>query len=86
MLRRLWRKRRTLKAVHDENLEELLSSLNLLSDLREGNLRCIHCDQPITLENLGAIIPLSDNLRVACNSSACLEAGFATMEESNVGT
>lgn len=61
-----------LKAVHDDDLMTLLMSLGLLDKLRDGHCSCHFCHQVITLENLGAIIPISGEIAFSCDAPSCL--------------
>lgn len=60
-----------LMAVHNDDLEKLLKSLNAYDDVKNGNYHCIYCGNTITLDNLDAIIPVNESVRFSCNSEAC---------------
>lgn len=66
-------KDKELQAVHDDDLQELLCSLGVYDAILEGNYRCIYCKKTITLENLGAIIPVNNEILFACNNSICIQ-------------
>ena len=46
-----------LNAVHDNDLEALLTKLNLLDKIKAGELKCKFTKEIITLENLHSIFP-----------------------------
>jgi len=71
------RKRATVRAVWDSDLETLLNSLGILDRLLAGDFRCAICDQPVELENLGALVSSEGALRVTCDSTACIRAATA---------
>jgi hypothetical protein len=47
----------TISAVHDDDLMEFLSSLGVLSDIKNGKARCKFCHKVVTLDNLTAVFP-----------------------------
>ena len=63
-----------LKAVHDDDLSTLLTSLGLYDKVQAGNCPCHFCHQAITLENLGAIIPLNGEIVFSCDAPGCLNS------------
>ena len=82
MFTRRWRKRQPLKAVHDQDLEDLLASLNLLEDIKDGKRRCDICGAPLTLDNLGAIFPLEGSrIGLACDEPTCIKQVFLRQRE-----
>ena len=66
-------KDKELQAVHDDDLQELLRSLDVYDAILEGNYQCIYCKKTITLEKLGAIIPVNNEILFACNNSICIQ-------------
>lgn len=66
-----WRKRITVNAVHDEDLERVLRDLGIFDDLVSGRLRCRNCDCVVGLSNLGAVLAEDGAVRVACMEKAC---------------
>jgi hypothetical protein len=60
-----------IRAVHENNLEEMLKELGILDDMREGRIKCKFCGKKVTLENLGCLYPESDDISVCCNDSKC---------------
>lgn len=67
-------KNRTLQAVLDEDLEQLLCSIGKLESIRNGDLLCQFCSKVVTLENLQVIVPLSaGEFKFVCDAPACVE-------------
>ena len=67
------RKRQLLRAVHDADLVAFLASLGALEEMSSGNARCAVCGEPVTLENLGAVLPTGGRVGFSCESRLCLE-------------
>ena len=44
-----------IKAVHDVDLERVLRRLGLYEKLARGELRCVVCSRPLSLENLSGL-------------------------------
>ncbi len=63
-----------LQAVHDDDLTALLSSLGVYDKVRDGQCACSFCKKGITLENLGAIIPMNGEIAFSCDSHMCLNS------------
>lgn len=57
-----------LNAIHDDDLEALLSKLNLLEKIKGGQIKCKFTRETITLENLHSIFPEEKTIKVVCNS------------------
>jgi len=71
----------TLRAVHDDDLEELLQSLGLLHDFRAGKLRCKFCKRIITWDNLHSLFPDSGAVKTVCNDIECIKALLGHVEK-----
>ena len=63
-----------LQAVHDDDLSSLLSSLGVYEKVHSGQCTCSFCQKIISLENLGAIIPLNGEIVFSCDSHSCLNS------------
>lgn len=61
-----------LKAVHDDDLKSLLCSLGYYEKVCSGQCQCHFCAQTISMDNLGAIIPLDGKITFSCDSTSCL--------------
>lgn len=66
------RKRFEMKAVYDQDLEQILTSLGILDKLIAGELSCAICGCQVELDNLGAIFLDGDETRVCCDDDRCV--------------
>jgi len=71
------RKRATVRAVWDSDLQELLKSLGLFESLSARQLQCARCQREIDLANLGALFSDGHDLRVTCDDATCVRAATA---------
>lgn len=62
---------RRLKVVYDDDLEQLLDSLEVLEQFKGGDIRCSQCDCKMTLENFGALWRDKDSIEFLCNQPSC---------------
>lgn len=63
-----------LQAVLDEDLEGLLRSIGRLDSINDGRVVCRFCGDLVSLQNLQAILPLSDeDFWFICNRPSCVE-------------
>ncbi|MFC2027189.1 hypothetical protein ACFLU3_00745 [Chloroflexota bacterium] len=76
-----WTKRRKLDAVYDSDLEHFLSSIGVLKQIKAGAHQCVHCNSIVTLENLGAIYPISNDVSFVCDRPSCLNEIDILQEE-----
>lgn len=65
-------KNANLQAVHDDDLQSLLTSLGVYDDVINGKCLCQYCGQVITLDNLGALIPCEGRIVFTCNEHSCI--------------
>ena len=61
----------SINAVYDEELDQLLTSLELVDDLNSGKLLCYFCGNQITRDNLGSIFPHENDIKVCCTGLDC---------------
>ena len=73
MFPKRWRNREIVKAVHDNDLEDLLASLGCLELIKDGRATCKFCNKIITVDNLQAIIPDQDTIAFCCNDLTCVQ-------------
>ena len=66
------RRRKKLHAITDDTLEEALTTLNLLIPLMSGELRCVFCEQTLTIDSLGGLFSEAGVAKVFCDSPECL--------------
>lgn len=79
------RDRIEMKAVYDQDLEQILASLGILDKLIAGELSCVICGCQVDLDNLGAIFSDGSEIRVCCDNDRCVRAtttyGVPTVSE-----
>jgi len=63
--------RHEIKAVHKNDLEEMLIGLEMLENVKEGRINCKFCGKTITLENLGCLYPQNNEVVFSCNDIEC---------------
>lgn len=64
----------SIRAVHDDELDEVLARLGLDVQLRAGHLKCAVCGEVVTRETLQAFFPDSGTIKVLCCKPACMRA------------
>ncbi len=62
----------TLRAVHDDDLEEVLRKLALHADFSHGRLKCAFCNDTINWDNLHSLFPDSGAVKCTCNRPPCV--------------
>jgi hypothetical protein len=72
--------RDSLKAVHDDDLDELLKSLNVYNHFVHEKLKCAFCGDIITYENLHSIFPDSGSVKLCCNKPQCVNSLLSRIE------
>jgi len=66
----------TIKAVHDDDIEEFFKSLDVYEDFISGKLVCYNCGTTITKENLYSIFPKNDEVTICCDNPECIACLF----------
>ena len=64
-------KNKEMRAVHDDDLESLLKSLNVYTDVVTGKFKCLFCQNKITIENIDAIVPYNNSVQFTCDNPEC---------------
>lgn len=60
-----------ITAVHDDDLVSLLTSLNVLGSVQNGEKKCLFCKKIITLENIDSIVPHEGSIEFTCDNFEC---------------
>ena len=68
-----------MKAIIDEQLEEVLTKLGIWEDIISGNVCCVHCKKVVNANSLGVFIPRRNNdgsrrIDCYCNESECINS------------
>lgn len=66
------KKKRIIKLLYDDNVEDYLQSIGYLSQIINGKIQCKYCGEEITIENLEAIYPSEDDIEFICSRDLCL--------------
>lgn len=61
-----------IPAIHDNNLINILTDLNILDKINEKKLRCANCGEIITLDNLAGIRKLKNDVLLICDNPECI--------------
>lgn len=62
----------TIHAIHDDDLEEFLISINALEKYKAGHIKCCFCSERINDFNLYSIFPDSGDIKFSCNKPTCI--------------
>jgi len=62
---------RKIYAVHDRDLKQFLTELNLLDKVLKAEIKCPECDCVITLENIGFIAFSKGEAKICCDKLEC---------------
>lgn len=63
------KKRKSIKAFHDVDLEKILDKLNI----NKVNIRCNSCNKLIDKNNIGGLLKKKGKILVYCNRLSCTE-------------
>jgi hypothetical protein len=66
------RRKILLRAVIDEDIGQILSACDLLSDFQEGKIACASCGCNLNWNNLGALKPSKSGMGLICDNPDCL--------------
>ena len=58
--------RKTINAIHDKDLLDLIEKFGLTEKLNKGLIKCKFTETTITFENLYSIFPEANNIRFVC--------------------
>lgn len=64
-------RKNTLDLLHYSDLEQFLKNIKKYNDFKEGKILCKFCNEPITLDNICAILLRKDNFIFLCNKEFC---------------
>lgn len=70
------KKKEEISAIMDCDFEKLLIQTNQLDDFQNGEIKCHICKRPISIDNVGVILPTENEgemkLDFICNDPDCL--------------
>ena len=64
-------KENKVQAVHDDDLIQLLQSLNIYEDVINEKCKCLFCDGLITIDNIDSIVPYNNKVCFTCDKDEC---------------
>jgi len=73
--------KKSLKAVHDDDLEAVLKGLGIYGELIHGRLGCAFCKETVTWDNLHSILPDSGAIKCSCSRPECVKLLLAWMDK-----
>lgn len=73
-------RKHTIRAVHEQDLGELVNSLGLSELMAKGELKCGICGSIVDLNNLLCIYPSKDEVKVCCKNPECYEQVLREVE------
>ncbi len=73
-----------LFAVHDDDLLNIIESLEYLNKFKKGELKCIFCDCKITFENLHSFFPQSGDIKFVCDKNRCQRELYDYLRERRI--
>lgn len=76
--------KKTVHAVHDNDLEKVLSRLGLFNKFKNGELSCKFCHEGISIKNLHSFFPQSGSVKFACDDGECVRALHAFLEDGEI--
>ena len=78
-------KREKINAVHQHDLDRLLTSLGIYDQLIERKLRCSICGTTITKENFLCVYSHEGELQVCCERLECYQEVLKKREKASHG-
>lgn len=63
----------TIQVVLDDELEEYLRSLGLLSEFNRGQLACWFCERSVDRPTLHALFPAGGAIKAVCSQPHCVK-------------
>jgi len=76
-----WRDRTIIRAVHDDDLEQVLRDLGLFSTVVAGEVDFAVCGNPVNLSSVGCVFSKHGEVRVACYQEKCCAVAVATRSD-----
>ncbi len=67
--------KRTIRAIHESDLEQFLESVNLLEKARQGELKCADCGEKLVLKEIARIRVHESGISVYCYRETCDNSG-----------
>jgi len=80
-------KKETLNVLHEKDLKQFLINFNLYDDFQEKKILCKYCENPVSLDNICAIILIKGKIDFVCDKEQCYyrHLYFHEEEEKEIG-
>ena len=62
----------SILGLPSDAVEEILEKLHILENIQNGEMKCIICDNNLTIENIGIIYPHENEMTLSCDSLLCI--------------
>jgi hypothetical protein len=73
----------TIKAVLDEDFDNLLKSLNVYDSVVSGNEKCCICGKTVTTKTIAALFPYQGEVKFCCDLPSCISKLTETGQGNN---
>ncbi len=70
-----------IKAVHDDDLNNLLENLGLLAKFNSGQIKCAFCGDVVNFGNLHSLFHHGGIIKMSCSKPVCVMSMMSKLEE-----
>ncbi len=70
-----------VNAVHERDLDNLLTRFGVKEKFDAGQIRCKFCDVVVSKENIHSVLPESGEVSIICDKPECIAALLEHLEE-----
>lgn len=63
----------SILGLPSDKVEDLLEKLHILKNIQNGEIKCIICDNNLTIENIGIIYPNKNEIILSCDMLLCVQ-------------
>ena len=63
--------KKTLSAVHENDIRVFLNSIGILAEMENGEMRCAICNDVVTVETMKCVFPDNGEIKVCCSRNLC---------------
>ena len=65
--------RSEMKAILDQDFENLLRKLNVYDSVVGGNVHCAFCDDTVNISNISMVFPQNGKVCFCCDKKSCVD-------------
>lgn len=62
-----------IKAILDQDFENLLRKLNVYDSVVAGEVKCAFCNEPVNLSNISMVFPHNGEVCFCCGKKSCTD-------------